>query len=107
MQIWALYCLILFYTGTKEELAPIRPLSKFIVVKSVVFLSYWQSVLIDLLVFFGVIKARVSISNQQRDPHVVEAPLKGNSTVSAFLQSDGLGDGEDGHCRHNLIGRLL
>jgi Organic solute transporter Ostalpha len=59
MQLWALYCLILFYTGTKEELAPIRPFLKFVVVKSVVFLSYWQSVLIDLLVAFGVIKAKV------------------------------------------------
>ncbi len=58
VQLWALYCLILFYSGTKDELAPIRPLSKFIVVKSVVFLSYWQGVLIAILVATGVIKSK-------------------------------------------------
>lgn len=32
-QTWALYCLILMYQGTKEELRPLRPLAKFLVIK--------------------------------------------------------------------------
>lgn len=33
-QTWALYCLILMYQGTKNELRPLRPLSKFLVIKA-------------------------------------------------------------------------
>jgi hypothetical protein len=38
----ALYGLFLFYSATKELLAPYYPLLKFFTVKSVVFLSFWQ-----------------------------------------------------------------
>ena len=41
-QAWAMYCLILFYYALREELAPINPFYKFVTVKAVVFLSFWQ-----------------------------------------------------------------
>lgn len=56
-QIWAMYCLILFYQATKQQLAPIKPVFKFMCVKAVVFLSFWQAVLIAALVKLDVIKA--------------------------------------------------
>ncbi|KAI5061035.1 hypothetical protein GOP47_0023540 [Adiantum capillus-veneris] len=47
-QSWALYCLMQFYNVTKEELAPIRPLAKFLCFKSIVFLTWWQGLLIAI-----------------------------------------------------------
>ena len=48
-QCWALYCLIFFYYATKNELAPIRPVGKFLAVKALVFFTWWQSVMIMML----------------------------------------------------------
>lgn len=39
----ALYALLLFYLGTHELLAPFNPLIKFILVKSIIFLTFWQA----------------------------------------------------------------
>ncbi|WAQ96635.1 T184B-like protein [Mya arenaria] len=38
----ALYALFLFYFGTRELLSPYEPVWKFLTVKSVIFLSFWQ-----------------------------------------------------------------
>jgi len=38
----ALYALFMFYCATRHQLRPFDPVLKFLTVKSVVFLSYWQ-----------------------------------------------------------------
>ena len=48
-QCWALYCLIIFYYATKNELSPINPVGKFLSVKALVFFTWWQSVCISIL----------------------------------------------------------
>jgi len=38
----ALYALFLFYFATKDLLRPYDPVLKFLAVKSIIFLSFWQ-----------------------------------------------------------------
>ncbi|KAF6017967.1 TMEM184C [Bugula neritina] len=57
-QTWALYCLVLFYKRMKEDLRPMKPLNKFLCIKFVIFLSFWQDVVISILVAIGVIKGQ-------------------------------------------------
>ncbi|XP_030631717.1 transmembrane protein 184C-like [Chanos chanos] len=54
-QLFAMYCLVLFYRTLREELSPLRPVGKFLCVKMVVFASFWQAVFIAFLVKVGVI----------------------------------------------------
>ncbi|XP_076427923.1 transmembrane protein 184C-like [Peromyscus maniculatus bairdii] len=54
-QLFAMYCLLLFYEVLKEELSPIQPVGKFLCVKLVVFASFLQAGLIALLVKVGII----------------------------------------------------
>lgn len=45
------------YMATKELLAPMRPVAKFLCVKAVLFFSYWQGVVLVGLVEIGVVHA--------------------------------------------------
>ncbi|XVF68051.1 hypothetical protein PTKIN_Ptkin10aG0172100 [Pterospermum kingtungense] len=56
-QSWALYCLVQFYTVTKDELAHIKPLAKFLTFKSIVFLTWWQGVAIALFYSLGLFRS--------------------------------------------------
>ena len=50
-QMWALYCLVMFYVALKEELAPFNPVLKFVIVKAVVFFCFWQGMLLGVLAY--------------------------------------------------------
>lgn len=52
----ALYGLILFYQATKDLLAPYEPVWKFLSVKSIIFMSFWQGVLLAILEKINVLK---------------------------------------------------
>ncbi|GLU16578.1 hypothetical protein SLE2022_330050 [Rubroshorea leprosula] len=59
-QSWALYCLVQFYSVTKEKLEPIKPLAKFLTFKSIVFLTWWQGVAVAFLFSMGVFKGSLA-----------------------------------------------
>ncbi|CAA6653811.1 unnamed protein product [Spirodela intermedia] len=52
----ALYALALFYMACRDLLRPFNPVPKFLLIKSVVFLTYWQGVLVFLAAKSGLIK---------------------------------------------------
>ncbi|XP_052896088.1 transmembrane protein 184C [Anopheles moucheti] len=52
----AMYCLALFYRATRNELRAMKPLPKFFCIKAVIFFSFFQSVIIYFLVYYGIIK---------------------------------------------------
>ncbi|XP_045398920.1 transmembrane protein 184A isoform X4 [Lemur catta] len=50
----ALYALFLFYFATRELLQPFEPVLKFLTIKAVIFLSFWQGMLLAILERCGV-----------------------------------------------------
>ncbi|KAF7829751.1 protein LAZ1-like protein 1-like [Senna tora] len=59
-QTWALYCLVQFYSVTKDKLEPIKPLAKFLTFKSIVFLTWWQGVAVAFLFSMGAFKGSLA-----------------------------------------------
>ncbi|XP_038981681.1 transmembrane protein 184 homolog DDB_G0279555-like [Phoenix dactylifera] len=53
----ALYALVIFYHVFAKELAPHKPLAKFMCIKGIVFFCFWQGVALDVLAAAGVIKS--------------------------------------------------
>lgn len=58
----SLWCLMVFFYATKKDLVKFRPLPKFLCVKAIIFFSFWQGVVVALLVFAGVIPEAEHIS---------------------------------------------
>lgn len=52
----SMYWLVMFYQATSDSLQPFNPVPKFLCIKGVLFFSYWQSVVITILVKMGIIK---------------------------------------------------
>ncbi len=53
----SLYCLVMFWTCLSTDMKPFRPTSKFLTVKGLVFLTFWQGLAISILVAIGWLKS--------------------------------------------------
>ncbi|XP_037362612.1 transmembrane protein 184A isoform X2 [Talpa occidentalis] len=73
----ALYALFLFYFATKELLRPFEPVLKFLTIKAVIFLSFWQGMLLAILERCGVIP----------EVQVVDGSKVGAGTLAAGYQN--------------------
>lgn len=81
----AMYSLIEFYTLTSTEMAPHKPLGKFLAVKFVVFLSFWQSIAVAGLVYINVIKATSGWSTDNISDGVQNVLICGEMLVAAIV----------------------
>lgn len=80
----ALYALALFYVACKDLLRPFNPVPKFVLIKSVVFLTYWQGVLVFLVAKSGVIKNADEAADLQNFVLCVEMLLAAIGHLFAF-----------------------
>ncbi|KAM4026026.1 transmembrane protein 184A isoform 1-T2 [Anomaloglossus baeobatrachus] len=73
----ALYALFLFYFATKELLHPFEPVLKFLTIKAVIFLSFWQGMLLAILERCGAIP----------EVQIINGNTVGAGTVAAGYQN--------------------
>ncbi|RKO91525.1 organic solute transporter Ostalpha-domain-containing protein [Blyttiomyces helicus] len=59
---WAMYCLVLFYVQCAKDLAQYRPMPKFICIKAIIFLTFWQGLFVAFLVWAGIIHGKEDYS---------------------------------------------
>eukprot|EP00057_Strongylocentrotus_purpuratus_P029934 XP_780261.1 PREDICTED: transmembrane protein 184C [Strongylocentrotus purpuratus] len=76
-QVWAMYCLMVFYRATKEELAGLHPISKMITVQLTIFGAFFQSLIIALI---------IGLSNPDLDPENWGYDDQQNIRFSRFVQ---------------------
>lgn len=80
----ALYALVLFYVACRDLLQPFKPVPKFVIIKSVVFLTYWQGVLVFLAAKLGIIKSAEEAADVQNFALCVEMAIAAVGHLYAF-----------------------
>ncbi|WCJ26806.1 hypothetical protein M5689_008596 [Euphorbia peplus] len=94
----ALYALVLFYVACKDLLQPFNPVPKFIIIKSVVFLTYWQGVLVFLAAKTGMIKNADDAAQFQNFIICVEMLIAAAGHFFAFPYKEYAGANIGGTC---------
>ncbi|KAG8184580.1 hypothetical protein JTE90_005195 [Oedothorax gibbosus] len=92
----ALYGLLLFYFATQELLSPYAPVAKFLTVKSVIFLSFWQGFVLAVLAKCGVVEGASAVQNFLICVEMVGAALalRAAFPVHPYLPQEGTTDAQ-------------
>lgn len=80
----AVYALFAFYLGCKDLLRPFNPILKFLMIKSVVVLTYWQGVAIFLVAKAGWVEGDASAADLQNFLICLEMALAAVGFCYAF-----------------------
>ncbi|XP_078149335.1 organic solute transporter ostalpha protein (DUF300) isoform X1 [Carex rostrata] len=80
----ALYSLALFYVACRDLLRPFNPVPKFVMIKSVVFMTYWQGVLVFLAAKSKLIKSADEAADLQNLALCIEMLAAAVGLVIAF-----------------------
>ncbi|XP_065852390.1 uncharacterized protein [Euphorbia lathyris] len=94
----ALYALVLFYVACRDLLQPFNPVPKFVIIKSVVFLTYWQGVLVFLAAKSGFIKNADEAAQFQNFIICVEMLIAAAGHFLAFPYKEYAGANIGGTC---------
>ncbi|KAK6099191.1 hypothetical protein MT418_8444 [Batrachochytrium dendrobatidis] len=76
----SMYCLVLFYVQCSNDLEPYRPMPKFICVKAIIFLTFWQGLIVAMLVAVGAISG----SDQDKEYSANNIALALQDTILCF-----------------------
>lgn len=68
-QGYAIYSLVMLYRSVRLELDAkgVRPLSKFILIKGIVFATFWQGIIVAICIHFGVIQRTIVLDADDSD----------------------------------------
>lgn len=99
---WALYALALFYAATAELLVKYKPVKKFVMVKMIVFVSFWQGFAISLFLSFGAIESDAAAADIQAFLICVEMAVAAMLHLLAFPISEYSRLEYSANSRHNL-----
>jgi len=81
----AMYALIMFYSMASKEMAEYKPIGKFLSVKFVIFLSFWQSIIVAGLVYVNVLKATAGWSTDNISDGVQNVLICGEMLVASIV----------------------